>query len=201
MDISGGIVLSTDQLLTAPPAVQRWLRSSVLGLEPSEDDLVSDDGFVLTQNGIVSSDDGLAVCTVHEIKMLLRGISENYAALQVFFQLGCDYRNPATGERRPYPLRLSDFRRHTDVGNIPRLRNIIHDVNERLKNMRGDPEAVLCRISSHDVYHVHEVTQYRIYRYWRPLSKVEAKHVHGPPILPSGELALEEHLMGSAEHR
>jgi hypothetical protein len=197
MDISGGILLSTDQILTAPAAVQRWLRSSVLGLETSEDGSVSDDGFVLTQNGTVSSDSGLAVCTVHEIKMLLRGLSENYAALQVFFQLGCDYRNPATGERRPYPLRLSDFRRHTDVGNIPRLRSIIHDINEQLKTMRGDAEALLCRISSHDVYHVHEVTQYRIYRYWRPLSKVEAKHVHGLPVPPRGKSASEEHPAGT----
>jgi hypothetical protein len=201
MDISGGILLSTDQILTAPPAVQRWLRSSVLGLETSEDGVVSEDGFVLTQNGIVSSDDGLAVCSVQEIKMLLRGLSENYAALQVFFQLGCDYRNPATGERRPYPLRLSDFRRHTDVANIPRLRSIIHDINEQLKNMRGDAEALLCRISSHDVYHVHEVTQYRIYRFWRPLSKVGAKHVHVVPFPPAGKLALEEHLNGIVRRR
>jgi hypothetical protein len=195
MEISGGILLSNDQILTAPAAVQRWLRSSVLGIETSED------GFVLTQNGAVSSDSGLAVCSVHEIKMLLRGLSENYAALQVFFQLGCDYRNPVTGERRPYPLRLSDFRRHTDVGNIPRLRSIIHDINEQLKTMRGDAEALLCRISSHDVYHVHEVTQYRIYRYWRPLSKVEAKHVHGLPIRLRRKSAFEEHLMGRGVHR
>jgi hypothetical protein len=180
MENTGGILLTAEQIASAPQDVQQWIRGSALGLD------MSGDGFVLRQNGTASSDDGLAVCSTQEIKMLLRSLSDNYAALQVFFQLGCDYRNPATGERRPYPLRLADFRRNTDVGNIPRLRSIIHDINEALTELRGDSEAVLCRISSHDVYHVHELTQFRIYRFWLQLSKAEARHPHVVPF-PSHE--------------
>jgi hypothetical protein len=188
MENTGGILLTPEQIATAPPDVQRWIQGSALGLD------MSGDGFVLRQNGTASSDDGLAVCSTQEIKMLLRRLSENYAALQVFFQLGCDYRNPATGERRPYPLRLADFRRNTDVGNIPRLRSIIHDINESLAELRGDSDAVLCRISGHDVYDVNEMTQFRIYRFWLQLSKAGAKHARVMPFPPRGELVFEEHL-------
>jgi len=170
MENIGGILLTTEQIAAAPEDVQQWLRYSVLGLD------ASDDGFVLRQNGTVLSDNGLAVCSPREIKMLLRGLAENFAALQVFFEFGCDYRNPKTGERRPHELKLIDFRRNTDVGNIPRLRSIIHDINQLLQDLRGDPGAVLCRISDHDVYRVHEVTQYNIYRFWLPLSKASARH-------------------------
>lgn len=178
---NGGILLTNAEIAKAPEEVQRWIRKSVLGCE------VSEDGFVLQQNGTMTAEDGLAVCSAREIKLLLNSLSENYAALQVFFQLGCDYRNPGTGERRPYPLRLADFRRHTDVGNIPRLRSIIHDINGALQKLRGDPDAILCRISDHDVYHVHALTQYRIYRFWLPLSKAGTKHAHILPFPASGK--------------
>lgn len=187
MGNGGGILLTNEEIAKAPEDVQRWIRNSVLQANPAED------GFVLKQNGNTSSENGLAVCSAREIKILLNSLSENYAALQVFFQLGCDYRNPTTGERKPYALSLTDFRLHTDVGNIPRLRSIIHDINVSLQQVRGDPNAMLCRIGGHDVYHVHELTQYRIYRFWLPLSKAGTKHAHILPLPPAVKPAPDEH--------
>jgi len=170
MQISGGILLTMEQMATAPASVQRWLQSTVLDREAVRD------GFMLKRNGVTSSDDGPAVCCVLEIKTLLRRLAENYPALQIFFELGCDYHNPITGERRPYCLRVSDFRRHTDVENIPRLRTCIHDINEILQNMRGNLGAFLCLIGDQDVYRVHEIIQYRIYRFCVRLTKLASKH-------------------------
>jgi hypothetical protein len=187
MENTGGILLTQQQIATAPEDVQRWIQSSVLGLD------VSGEGFVLRQNGTVSSSDGLAVCSAREIKTLLQGLSENYAALQVFFEFGCDYRNPRTGKRRPHELRLSDFRRNTDVGNIPRLRSIIHDINQLLQDLRSDPDVLLCRIGDHDVYHVNEVTQYKIYRFWLPLSRAAAQRERALPAPSDRTVALNEH--------
>jgi hypothetical protein len=187
LENTGGILLSAEQIATAPQAVQQWIQGSVLGFD------MSGDGFVLRQNGTAWSDDGLAICSTLEIKLLLRSLAENYAALQVFFQLGCDYRNAATGERRPHALRLPDFRRNTDVGNIPRLRSIIHDINESLTELRGGSQAVLCQIGSHDVYHVHQLTQFRIYRFWLQLSKAGTSHAHVVPFTPREIRDSDEH--------
>ncbi len=167
MENRGGLLLTAEQIAAAPAAIREWLLSSILEVPTDE----GGDGFLLRQNGVMSSSDGLAVCSVGEIATMLRRLAANFQALQVFFELGCDYRNPKTGERRPYPRRLCDFRQHTDVGSIPRLRTIIHDINQMLVDLRGDRDALLCRIGEHDDYHVHELTQYRIYRFWRPLSK------------------------------
>lgn len=194
MENNGGLLLTAEQIAAAPAAIRQWLLSSVLGVESGE----SGDGFLLRQNGVTSSSDGLAVCSIHEIATMLRRLSTSFQALQVFFELGCDYRNPRTGERRPHPLNLSDFRQHTDVGSIPRLRTIIHDINQILVDLRGDQDALLCRIGDHDDYHVHELTQYRIFRFWRPLSRALEKQMRRAALrAPDDQGACGESTNGS----
>jgi hypothetical protein len=166
----GGILLTPEQVANAPAEVRNWLLNSIFNIEASEDH------FILEQNGVATSGEGLAVCSLLEIKELIRRLSEDYLVLQVFFELGCDYQNPTTGERRPYLLKFADFRRHTDVDGIQGLLRCIHDINEALQNLRGDTSAMLCRIDSHEGFHVHEITQHRIYHFWLLLSALAARH-------------------------
>lgn len=164
-----GVVLTREQILSAPNDVKNWLKHTLFNEEASQED------FILEQNGVISGDGELAICNALEIKNILIKLNLNYLALQIFFQLGCNYWNPTTGERHAYPLKLSDFRRHTDVDNTMQLRRGIHYINEALRELRGDSEATVCQIDAHGHYRVHCITQQRIYRFWLCLSTLATK--------------------------
>lgn len=162
-----GLYISDDRIAGAPVEVRRWLRSLDVP------DALPEDDFILDHNGEVSTGEGLAVCRPAEIKSLIRVLSKNYQALQVLFELGCDYRNPETGERRAYILKTKDFLRHTGIRDSIRLFRCIHDINNALRTLRADQDAVLCRISGRDRFVVHKTTQYVIYRFARWLAHME----------------------------
>jgi hypothetical protein len=170
----GGIFLSADRVASAPAEVRSWLRGHLF----SDDD----SGFVLEKNGFQSSQDGLAICSIREIKSILRALSDDYVACQVFFQFGCDFYNPKTGERRAHCLRSQDFLHHTDVGDFARLHRAIEAINASLAELRSDRDATVCRFDGNNGFHVEAATQYRIYRFWQRVVRFsERRNRPAPP--------------------
>jgi hypothetical protein len=166
----GDVVVTADQIAAAPGAVQDWLRG-VAGETPHVAD-----GFILERDGMLSSGDGLAICGGLEIKALLRRLSDDYVACQVLFALGCDLHDPLTGERHELALHFHDFRGRTDIGDGLQLDECLGRINEALREVRHDRHATIYR-RDHDRYHVHAVTQQRIYRFWRHLVKSPPMHL------------------------
>ena len=172
----GGIFLNVERVAAAPPEVRTWLREQLF------DDGGS--GFVLERNGHRSSDDGLAICDVREIKTMLRALADDYVACQVFFQFGCDYFNPKSGERRAFLLRSQDFLQHTDVGDFARLHRAVDRINLVLSQVRSERDATLCRFDGNNGFHVHGTTQYRIYGFWQRLIRFSDRRKKLAPTLP-----------------
>jgi hypothetical protein len=167
---AGDVVITADQIAAAPSVVQDWLRGIVAEATEAADSLI------LERDGTLSSGDGLAICSGLEIKALLRRLSNDYVACQVLFALGCDLYDPLTGERREFALHFHDFRGRTDIADVFQLDECLGRVNEALREIRHDRHATIHR-RDHDRYHVHGVTQQRIYRFWRHLVKSPAVHL------------------------
>jgi len=175
-DVSDDIVITAEQLAGAPEAVRQWLRG-IRAAAPERAD------FVLERDGVLTSGDGLAICTGSEIKQLLRQLGGNYIACQVLFQLGCEYYNAATGEHRPRMLNLTDFLHHTDVGNSSELYGCLDAINDALRQLRRDQDATIYQMVEHGGIRVHLTTQRRIYRLWRRLVRLASAHQDSPAVV------------------
>jgi hypothetical protein len=174
----GDVVVTADQIAAAPSAVQDWLRG-IVGEAPHDAD-----NFILERDGMLSSEGGLAICSGLEIKALLRRLSDDYVACQVLFALGCGLYDPLTGERRELALQFHDFRGRTDIRDVLQLDECLGRINEALREIRHDRHATIHR-RDHDRYHVHGVTQQRIYRFWRHLVKSPSLHLPNHAGAPS----------------
>ena len=174
MSEKGGLLLTAEQIENAPVEVRRWLRGVQLESEAHRRKL---------EYGQIRQvfPHGLAICGVLEIKNLILALSENYLALQVFFEFGHGNNDLQSEHTRAGILKFSDFKHHTDIGDLQSLRRCVYDINEALQNLRDDPQTIICRIADHDSYHVHRITQVKIYGFWRRLARLAERR---PEIVP-----------------
>lgn len=165
---TSGILLTQEQIQSAPAEVRNWLIKTLFGDAPATQ------YFGLEQSPTVS-DDTLAVLSSLEVKNILVGLGDNYMALQIFFRLGCDPESPVAEGRQSRVLSFADFKDQTDVGDTMQLRRSIQYINEVLHVLRDDPEAMVCQIEGNDRYRVHCDTQHRIHRLWQRVSSMAAE--------------------------
>jgi hypothetical protein len=165
---SSGILLTLEQIQSAPAEVRNWLMKTLFSDGPAGED------FGIEPNRTVS-DDKLAVLSSLEVKNILVALGDNYMALQIFFRLGCAPDNPAASGRQSRVLGFADFKGQTDVGDTMQLRRSIQYINEALRGLRDDPEATICEIEGNDRYRVHCVSQHRIHRFWERVSTMAAE--------------------------
>ena len=165
---NSGILLTLEQIQSAPAEVRDWLTRTVFGDGAAAGD------FSFEPSRTVS-DDRLSVLSPLDIKNILAALGENYMALQIFFRLGCAPDDPVTGGRQSRVLSFADFKDQTDIGDTMQLRRCLQYINEALQGMRKDPEATVCQIEGNDRYRVHCATQHRIHRFWQRISTVAAE--------------------------
>jgi hypothetical protein len=165
---SSGILLTLEQIQSAPAEVRDWLMKTLFSDGPAGED------FGFEPNRTIS-DDKLATLGSLEVKNILAALGDNYMALQIFFRLGCTPDNPVAGGRQSRVLSFADFKGQTDVGDTMQLRRSIQYINEALHGLRNDPEATVCQIESNDRYRVHCTTQHSIHRFWERVSTMAAE--------------------------
>jgi hypothetical protein len=165
---SSGILLTLEQIQSAPAEVRDWLMKTLFSDGSAGDDF----GFEPSRT---ISDDKLAVLSSLEVKNILVALGDNYMALQIFFRLACIPDSPAAGGRQSRVLSFADFKDQTDVGDTMQLRRGLQYINEALQNLRGDPEATVCQIEGNDRYRVHCAAQHRIHRFWERISMMAAE--------------------------
>jgi hypothetical protein len=165
---SSGILLTLEQIQSAPVEVREWLMKTLFSDGPAGEDF----GF---ESSRTVSDDKLAALSSLEVKKILVVLGDNYMALQIFFRLGCDPDSPVVSGRQSRVLSFADFKAQTDVGDTMQLRRGIQYINEALHSLRDDPEATICQIEGNDRYRVHCATQHRIRRFWERISAMAAE--------------------------
>lgn len=159
------IVLTPDQVARAPEAVRQWL-CGLLG-----DDERLKRGYVLERHGVMSSGDGLAICSAGEIGEMLNILGDDLLGCEILFELGCDYYDPATGEHLARTMTLEDFIHHTDAANTFEVTAALARINEALRRVRHDRDATIYRPDERGLYHIHKTTQRVIYQYWQRVAQ------------------------------
>jgi hypothetical protein len=129
-----GLILSAEQIRTAPPEVRQWLRAALeaeLGGEPAAGSAIAD----LSQS--------LAVCGPGEAEELLDRIRNDFLSTQVFFELGREAPPAAGLPDDLHRVTFLDIARHTRVGNMQHLAACLETITAAFRLVRDDPSAAL----------------------------------------------------------
>lgn len=114
----------------------------------------------------------LAACTPEEALRVFELIRYDFAAAQVFLELG---REPPIGHGDPvlHALNIGDLKRHLRLGD-DRLADCLQVINRSFMQVRNDPEAALFGFDQANHVYVHEVTYRSIRRLWEELAQLQS---------------------------
>jgi hypothetical protein len=150
------LLLSSEELKTAPAEVKNWLRSLLL-----------ENGFDSIPERPIES--GLAKLSTEEASLVLDRIRNDYIACQVFFELGRD--SPA--ERTPvgelHRTAITELVRHARLGSAEQLTACLERILEAFQAVRRDPSANLFAFDQAGNLYVHAMTHQSIKTVWQAI--------------------------------
>ena len=165
-----GLVLTPEQVKSAPPEVRAWLHA-MLEAEYGGPDLRQG----RDEHG------ALAAMEPEEALAVLERIRGDFLTTQVFFELG---RESAAAAQVPPPmhrLAITDMMRHTQIGDVQHLGACLEAIGTAFRAVRGDPDAVLVAFDQRGGCYVHAGTQHSIQTAWRQLAGPPAEQPTPPP--------------------
>ena len=151
-----GIVLSDEQVKSAPQEVKRWLYSLMEAtLQPGHD-------FAYDRGGFRYAGNDLAVCDPHEVLRIFSLLKDDPISSQCFLRLGKDNYDRTTGRHVPTAVPLEALQ--GNVASLPgRITESLETINRALRSVRGDPRATLFLQDRAGRLVVHETTQWNIH--------------------------------------
>ncbi len=149
-----GVTLSPEQIRAAPPEVRRWL----------EHEIAATLGFDPPAHAMRPPEMHLVGTSPDEARAILAAIQGLLPVVAVFFELGRDAAaSPAPGVRA---FRLTDVQRHTRLPAPEQVLAALEVLNDALRRLRGDAEAVLAAPEANGVVFVAESTAVNVRRLW-----------------------------------
>jgi hypothetical protein len=177
-----GIVLSAEQMKTAPPAVRHWLEQQMRAdLAPIPAEAPEAPAIAPA----VFDSDRIAACTLPEVMAIFERIRHDGLACRVFLEFG---REPvATLHPSPlYALDIADIAAATGITVGNQLVACLNLINSALQVVRADPEATLFAFDRDGRCYVHETTHRALHLLRHdllaPVLLPRAKHRVGIPI-------------------
>jgi len=156
------VVLSGEQIRSAPREVKEWIRSILLAeLTPAPEP-----EHARGEMGEAT----LAECTVTEAGRVLEQIRDDYLACQVFFELSRDNlldQNEPPGLHR---IPIAEILRHTRLGDLEHLGAYLDRIGEAFQAVRHDPSIVLFALDRLGGLYIHDTTRRSIKRLWQALA-------------------------------
>ena len=153
------IVLTTEELKTAPAEVRRWILGRV------EADLIALASAAPTPSP--SHAPALSACTADEAAQVFDLIKGDFAATQVFLELARD--NALAGTAMPlHATSIESLMRHTRL-DINGLMSCLQTVNRAFRQVREDADAILFGFDQANHVYVHETTHHSIRDLWHHL--------------------------------
>jgi hypothetical protein len=151
-----GIVLSEEQIRSAPSDVRRWLAAVVEGTLQAGHNLAYDRG------GFRYAEDELAICDPQEILQIFSALRNDATVCQIFFGLGKDNYDRAAGGHTAIPIADEELIAAAAIS-AERLEKCLVDVNRCLRSVRNDPRATLFVRDQSGRVVLHERTQWNIH--------------------------------------
>lgn len=165
-----GLVLSPEQVRSAPPEVRAWLHA-LLEAEYGGPDL----------RGGRNDHATLAALEPDEAAAVLQRIGSDFLTTQVFFELGRESAAAAQVPPHLHRVAIPDMLRHTQIGDVQHLAACLDAIAGAFRAVRGDPEANLVGFDQHGGCYVHATTRQSIQAVWRQLARQSA------PVGPAAE--------------
>lgn len=154
-----GLVLTPEQVKSAPPEVRAWLHA-MLEAEYGGPDLRSGQ----------DEDARLAALEPEEAAAMLDRIRSDFLSTQVFFEFG---REPSAAAQLPphlHRVAIPDILRHTQIGDVQHLAACLDAITAAFRAVRGDPDAALFAFDQGGGCYVHVATRQSIQAVWRQLA-------------------------------
>ena len=170
-----GLTLSPEQIRAAPPEVRRWLEQEIAGTL----------GFDPPAAAMRPPPLHLVGCSLEEAREILDAIQGLLPVVAVFFELG---REPAAV---PTPgvraFRVSDLQRHTRLAAPEQVLASLEVVNDVLRRLRADAEAVLAAPDGKGACFVAETTSHAVLRLWQEIVAARALPLAPDAPAPAAE--------------
>jgi hypothetical protein len=169
-----GISLTAEQVRAAPPEVRHWFEQQVASLFSSAGEPPPEQRH-------------LASLTPGDAQALLEQIEDILPVVSVFFELGREAASvPVQGMRM---FRLADILRHTGLQSVAQVIECLDVINDALRNVRHEAEAMACRVDREGHCFVAETTSHSILTVWQGI--VAARGLlgsgkpPGAPVMPA----------------
>ena len=168
-----GLTFSVEQIKSAPPEVRLWI----------EQEIAAAFRAVAIPTPAPVETPQLGACTPEEALRLFEMIRPDFAATQVFLELG---REPPVGNRAPalHALSIGELKRHLRLGD-DRLADCFRGINRSFMQIRNDPQTALFGFDQANHVYVHEMTYRSIRSLWEELAQLQSHGMAAAPTEPS----------------
>ena len=163
-----GISLTAEQIRAAPPEVRHWIEQQVAGLFGP-----------VAEASPQAAPRHLALVTPGEAEALLEQIENILPVVSVFFELGRESAGvPAQGMR---VLHVAEILRHTRLQSVSQVIECLDVINDALRQVRHDPEAMICAVDHEGRCFVAEATSHAVLALWRGIVAERALQTAAKP--------------------
>jgi len=172
------ILLTADQVKTAPEEVRRWIEATVrreLSLEAHTP---------YQRNGFRYAENGLAICALAEVSQIFTLLRRDPDACRLFLALGCDNYDRAHGTHTARPVPLDRLAQHLGLADPTQLVALLETINNALRQERADADAALFAIDGETALFVDPETQWHIFQLLQLLSGTEERRAATPGARP-----------------
>lgn len=159
---------TAEQIRSAPAEVRLWLENEIAAALRA-----------LVAQAPPGHEAELAACTPEEAARIFAAIRDDFAASQVFLELG---REPPVANSPPplCALGIGEMKRRLGLGD-DRLADCFRAVNQAFHEVRNDPAAALFGFDEANHLYLHETTHRSIRSLWEGLVQLRSQEMAAPP--------------------
>jgi len=149
-----GISLTAEQIRAAPPEVRHWLEQQLAVLLSP-----------VAEEAAHPAPRHLALLGTGDAQAVLEQIEDILPVVSVFFELGRE--NASVLSQGVRVFRLADILRHTRLESVAQVIECLEVINDALRHVRRDPEALICAVDRDGRCFVAEATSRAILALWQ----------------------------------
>lgn len=164
-----GISLTAEQVRAAPPEVRHWIEQQIAAFLSPAPEAPPDQRH-------------LAVLSPGDAQAVLEQIEDLLPVVSVFFELGRESAGTLVQGMRVF--RLPEILRHTRLQSVAQVIECLDVINDALRSVRQEPDALVCGVDREGRCFVAEATSHAILALWQGIVAARGLQAAKPPSAP-----------------